>query len=106
MRQSPRCLAIMAPLLLTAQAAPPQATETSWYAIAAENGERVGYGSREIFDTPEGRQVIDFSHEVAPDLWRRYLALLLDGLRSDRRPLPLAPLGPDQLNCAIAKHRH
>jgi AcrR family transcriptional regulator len=47
-------------------------------------------------------QVIDFSHEVAPELWRRYLALLLDGLRSDRSPLPLAPLEPAQLDAAIA----
>jgi AcrR family transcriptional regulator len=47
-------------------------------------------------------QVIDFSHAVAPDLWRRYLALLLDGLRSDRSPLPLAPLEPAQLDAAIA----
>ena len=54
-------------------------------------------------------QVIDFSSDIAPDLWRRYLALLLDGLRSDRSPLPLAPLEPEQLNAAIAKlhpHRH
>lgn len=47
-------------------------------------------------------QVIDFSHEVAPELWRRYLALLLDGLRSDRSPLPLAPLEPNQFDAAIA----
>ena len=26
-------------------------------------------------------QVIEFSHDQAPELWRRYLALLLDGLR-------------------------
>jgi hypothetical protein len=54
-------------------------------------------------------QVIDFSHEVEPDLWRRYLALLLDGLRSEGRPLPLAPLEPAQLDAAIARlhpHRH
>src|SRR4029079_8239399 len=54
-------------------------------------------------------QVIDFSSDIEPDLWRRYLALLLDGLRSGRSPLPLAPLEPEQLNAAIAKlhpHRH
>ncbi len=54
-------------------------------------------------------QVIDFSHAVAPDLWRRYLALLLDGLRNPGRPLPLAPLEPAQLDAAIAtlhSHRH
>jgi AcrR family transcriptional regulator len=48
-------------------------------------------------------QVIDFSHEVAPDLWRRYLALLLDGLRSEGSVLPLAPLEPAQLDAAIER---
>jgi hypothetical protein len=47
-------------------------------------------------------QVIDFTHAVAPELWRRYLALLLDGLRNDGAPLPLAPLEPAQLDAAIA----
>jgi AcrR family transcriptional regulator len=47
-------------------------------------------------------QVIDFSHAVEPELWRRYLALLLDGLRSEGNPLPLAPLDPAQLDAAIA----
>ncbi len=54
-------------------------------------------------------QVIDFSHDVEPELWRRYLALLLDGLRHEGSPLPLAPLEPEQLNAAIARlhpHRH
>jgi AcrR family transcriptional regulator len=51
--------------------------------------------------------VIDFSHAVEPELWRRYLALLLDGLRREGRPLPRAPLEPAQLNAAIAAlHRH
>jgi AcrR family transcriptional regulator len=47
-------------------------------------------------------QVIDFSHEVEPDLWRRYLALLLDGLRHEGSRLPLAPLDEAQLEAAIA----
>lgn len=37
--------------------------------------------------------LVDAGHELAPDLWRRYLALILDGLRSDtqsRDPLPPA----------------
>src|SRR4051794_38731948 len=42
-------------------------------------------------------QVIDFSEDTAPQLWRRYLALLLDGMRSEGAPLPLAPLEPAQL---------
>jgi hypothetical protein len=47
-------------------------------------------------------QVTDFSEDVAPGLWRRYLALLLDALRGERTALPLAPLAPDQLDAAMA----
>ena len=47
--------------LLAAQAPVPRADETSWYTIAAESGERIGHASREIVDTPEGRQVTDHS---------------------------------------------
>jgi AcrR family transcriptional regulator len=50
-------------------------------------------------------QVTDFSEDVAPGLWRRYLALLLDALRSDGTALPLAPLAPDQLDAAMAAWR-
>jgi AcrR family transcriptional regulator len=50
-------------------------------------------------------QVIDFTGDIAPDLWRRYLALLLDGLQSDHRPLPLAPLAPAQLDAAMSTWR-
>jgi hypothetical protein len=37
--------------------------------------------------------VLEAGHELAPDLWRRYLALILDGLRpaaQSRDPLPPA----------------
>ena len=51
-------------------------------------------------------QVTDFSEDVAPGLWRRYLALLLDALRSEgAAPLPLAPLAADQLDAAMAAWR-
>jgi hypothetical protein len=34
----------------------------------------------------------DMSTTASPDLWRRYLALLLDGLRAtDRQPMPVPP---------------
>lgn len=42
-----------------------------------------------------------FSAPVEPDLWRRQLALLLDGLRAERShpaPLPVEPLTVDQLD--------
>jgi AcrR family transcriptional regulator len=51
------------------------------------------------------REVVDFSHDVAPDLWRRYLALVLDGLRGERSPLPQPPLAPDELEAAMACHQ-
>jgi AcrR family transcriptional regulator len=47
-------------------------------------------------------QVTDFSEDVEPGLWRRYLVLLLDALRSERTTLPLAPLAPAQLDAAMA----
>lgn len=50
-------------------------------------------------------QVVDFSRDVDPELWRRYLALLLDGLRAPgepRPPLPRSPLTAGQLDAALA----
>jgi AcrR family transcriptional regulator len=41
--------------------------------------------------------VAEFTRDVRPDLWRRYLAILLDGLRADRTgltPLAEAPIAP------------
>jgi AcrR family transcriptional regulator len=43
-------------------------------------------------------RVIEASSGVAPGLWRRYLGLLLDGLRADgATPLPHRPLSAPQL---------
>lgn len=52
-------------------------------------------------------QVVEFSREVDPELWRRYLALLLDGLRAgcEPRPLPHPPLSAGQLDRAMATPR-
>jgi hypothetical protein len=61
MAQSARHLTVTAALLLTAQAPPPSPADTTWYAIAADNGERIGYSWRQTVVTPEGRQVIDVS---------------------------------------------
>ncbi|WP_027501257.1 TetR/AcrR family transcriptional regulator [Rhodococcus sp. UNC363MFTsu5.1] len=47
--------------------------------------------------------VIDFNRPVSPETWRRYLALVLDGMRADgaeRAPLPLAPLTDEQVEAA------
>lgn len=51
------------------------------------------------------REVVDFSHDVAPQLWRRYLAILLDGIRSTGRPLPQPALAQEQLEAAMSCHK-
>ena len=46
----------------------------------------------------------DFTHDVAPETWRRMLALVLDGLRPRRdapTPLPAPPLDEAQLERAM-----
>ena len=51
-----------------------------------------------------GGRVIEMSATVAPELWRRYLGLLLDGLRAEAAtPLPHPPLTRAQLNRATAR---
>src|SRR3954469_2669555 len=50
--------------------------------------------------------VADFAHAVEPQLWRRALALLLDGLRANNAsPLPVGPLDADQADRAMAAWR-
>ncbi len=50
--------------------------------------------------------VNDFAHVVEPQLWRRSLALLLDGLRArGASPLPVGPLDADQADRAMAAMR-
>lgn len=48
--------------------------------------------------------VLDFSRDIAPDLWRRYVALVLDGMRArrdDPSPLPEPALDQPQLDAAM-----
>ena len=46
-----------------------------------------------------GGRVLEAARGVAPDLWRRYLGLLLDGLRAEgATPLPRGPLTRAQMN--------
>jgi AcrR family transcriptional regulator len=50
--------------------------------------------------------VVDFSGEADPELWRRYLALVLDGLSTSRpapSPLPGEPLPQAALDAAMAR---
>jgi AcrR family transcriptional regulator len=45
--------------------------------------------------------VAEFTRDVRPDLWRRYLAIVLDGLRADRTeltPLTEPPIDPDEVD--------
>ncbi|MGP3926679.1 TetR/AcrR family transcriptional regulator [Streptomyces sp. 8N616] len=51
-------------------------------------------------------KVVPASVAVAPDAWRRYLALFLDGLRPDAaRPLPAPPLTYGQMAGALDELR-
>ena len=50
--------------------------------------------------------VMDRTHDVEPDVWRRYLGLVLDGLRPESAtPLPRPALRPDQLDGVMRKPR-
>jgi AcrR family transcriptional regulator len=44
--------------------------------------------------------VADLTGSTAPDAWRRYLALLLPGLRPGGDPLPVEALSPEQMDAA------
>jgi AcrR family transcriptional regulator len=53
--------------------------------------------------------VIDFTHDVAPDTWRRMLTIVLDGLRPSRgapSPLPAPALDEAQLDRAMDAWRN
>ena len=53
-----------------------------------------------------GGRVLEAACEVAPDLWRRYLGLLLDGLRAEgATPLPRGPLTRGQMNRLLDSER-
>jgi AcrR family transcriptional regulator len=46
----------------------------------------------------------EYAAHVRPDIWRRYLALMIDGLRPARdgvSPLPVPALLPEELACAM-----
>jgi AcrR family transcriptional regulator len=48
--------------------------------------------------------VADVTADSAPDLWRRYLPALLDGLQSDT-PLPVPAIDEDDLRTALGAHK-
>jgi hypothetical protein len=55
--------------------------------------------------------VAEFTREVRPELWRRYLAILLDGLRVDRTELtelsetPIDPVEVDEVRSCWGSRR-
>jgi AcrR family transcriptional regulator len=49
--------------------------------------------------------VADISGDTDPELWRRYLALCLDGLRPDAPKLPVKALDEAQMRRALATHK-
>ncbi len=49
-------------------------------------------------------EVAQLARQVSPEIWRRYLALVLDGLRPEREgvtPLPVPALRPEELEMAM-----
>jgi AcrR family transcriptional regulator len=49
-------------------------------------------------------EVADYTREVSPEVWRRTLAIALDGLRPDRRrvtPMPVEALDDEQVSCSM-----
>jgi AcrR family transcriptional regulator len=52
--------------------------------------------------------LIDASRDVEPELWRRYLGIVLRGCSAapdDASPLPSPPLEPDQVDLVMAAHK-
>jgi AcrR family transcriptional regulator len=49
--------------------------------------------------------VMEYTDDVSPEAWRRYLAIVLDGLRTGgaQTPLPAAALTDEQLDGAMAR---
>lgn len=54
--------------------------------------------------------VVDYAGRTQPDIWRRYLSIIVDGLRAEpgaATPLRPAPLTPDQVDATMrAWHPH
>jgi AcrR family transcriptional regulator len=49
-------------------------------------------------------EVADYTRDASPEVWRRTLAIALDGLRPDRRrvtPMPVAALDDEQISCSM-----
>jgi len=49
--------------------------------------------------------VADVGGDTAPEIWRRYLAMCLEGLKPGAAPLPIAPLSEPDFRKAMATHK-
>ena len=52
-------------------------------------------------------EAAQFARQVSPEIWRRYLTLVLDGLRPEREgftPLPVPALLPDELEMTMRQN--
>ena len=52
-------------------------------------------------------EAAQFARRVSPEIWRRYLALVLDGLRPEREgvtPLPVPALRPDEMEMTMRQN--
>jgi AcrR family transcriptional regulator len=49
--------------------------------------------------------VADMAGDSSPQLWRRYLAICLDGLRPGGTPLPIPALSEPEFRCAMARRK-
>ncbi|MEU7630121.1 helix-turn-helix domain-containing protein [Nocardia sp. NPDC049220] len=54
------------------------------------------------FITWSHTRILEATAHIAPDIWRRHLALMLDGLRAEAaHPLPVPPITEDQVMQAL-----
>ncbi|MGQ4618357.1 TetR family transcriptional regulator [Nocardia sp. R7R-8] len=56
------------------------------------------------FITWSHTRIVEATSHIAPEAWRRHLALILDGLRAEAaHPLPVPPITEDQLMHALGR---
>jgi len=80
---------------------PPDGRATSPVARSGIQGTK---NPREIRALAETTQ---FVRQVSPGIWRRYLSLVLDGLRPERQgvtPLPVPALAPGEMDEAMRQY--
>jgi hypothetical protein len=73
--------------------------------FATHGQDRVGEVSARLLPVVSKLAMLaEYTHPVRPGVWRRYLAIILDGLRPARAtvtPLPEPPLSPAEIGTAM-----